>query len=305
VHAALRKILGPHVRQQGSVVAPERLRFDFAHHGPLDDATLARIEEEVNRHVWANLPVTTREMQYKEAIAAGAMAFFTEKYGDIVRVVDVPGVSLELCGGTHVPSTGQIALFRFTHETGAAAGVRRIEAVTGPGAYALIRKLQGELEDAAGALKTQPEHLVRRIEQLLEENRKLEKRVQDLLKTGGGQGEAGNVERIGDVELHIADSDLEDRDQIGLVMDAFRAGHRRAVSVLFTNGERPGIHVGVTDDLVAQGVKAGDIAAALAAVSGGKGGGRPHFASAGAGDPAKLGETRAQTAAIVRRLLAR
>src|SRR5205814_500146 len=205
VHAALRTILGPHVRQQGSVVAPERLRFDFAHHGPLDDPTLARIEEEVNRQVWANLPVTTREMPYKQAIAAGAMAFFTEKYGDIVRVVDVAGVSLELCGGTHVPSTGQIALFRFTHETGAAAGVRRIEAVT----------------------------------------------------------------------------------------------------VLFTNGERPGIHVGVTDDLVAQGVKAGDIAAALAAVSGGKGGGRPHFASAGAGDPAKLGETRAQTAAIVRRLLAR
>jgi alanyl-tRNA synthetase len=305
VHAALRRILGPHVRQQGSVVAPERLRFDFAHHGPVDDATLARIEEEVNRHVWENLPVTTREMKYKEAIAAGAMAFFTEKYGDVVRVVDVPGVSLELCGGTHVPSTGQIALFRFTHETGAAAGVRRIEAVTGPGAYALIRKLEGELEEAAGALKTQPEHLVRRIEQLLEENKQLEKRVEQLLKGGAGPRVTGNVEHIGDVELYVDESTLSDRDQIGLVMDAFRASHRRAVSVLFTNGERPGIHVGVTDDLVAQGVKAGDIAAALAAVSGGKGGGRPHFASAGAGDPGKLGETRAQTAAIVRRLLAR
>ena len=304
VHAALRKILGPHVRQQGSVVAPERLRFDFAHHGPVDDATLARIEEEVNRHVWANLPVTTREMKYKAAIAAGAMAFFTEKYGDVVRVVDVPGVSLELCGGTHVPSTGQIALFRFTHETGAAAGVRRIEAVTGPGAYALIRRLQGELENAAGALKTQPEHLVRRIEQLLEENKKLEKRMDELLKTGSGKRETGNVERIGDVELYIADSDLEDRDQIGLVMDAFRSSHKRAISVLFTNGERAGVHVGVTDDLVQQGVKAGDIANAIAAVSGGKGGGRPHFASAGAGDPAKLGETRAQTATIVKRLLA-
>jgi len=306
VHAALRKILGPHVRQQGSVVAPERLRFDFAHHGPLDDPTLARVEEEVNRHVWANLPVATREMKYKEAIAAGAMAFFTEKYGDIVRVVDVgEGVSLELCGGTHVPSTGQIALFRFTHETGAAAGVRRIEAVTGPAAYALIRKLEGELEDAAGALKTQPEHLVRRIEQLVDENKKLEKRIEELLRAGTVQRATGNVERIGDVELYVDESTLSDRDQIGLVMDAFRASHRRAVSVLFTNGERPGIHVGVTDDLVAQGVKAGDIAAALAAVSGGKGGGRPHFASAGAGDPAKLGETRAQTAAIVGRLLAR
>ena len=305
VHAALRKLLGPHVRQQGSVVAPERLRFDFAHHGPVDDPTLARIEEEVNRRIWENLPVTTREMKYKQAIAAGAMAFFTEKYGDIVRVVDVPGVSVELCGGTHVPTTGQIALFRFTHETGAAAGVRRIEAVTGPGAYALIRRLEGELEQAAGALKTQPEHLVRRIEQLLEENRKLEKRVGELLKGGTGKGEGGRVERIGDVEVHITDSDLEDREQIGLVMDAFRASHAQAISILFTNGERPSIHVAVTDDLISQGVKAGDIVSAIAAVSGGKGGGRPHFASAGAGDAAKLGEARAQATAIVARLLGR
>jgi len=304
VHAALRKILGPHVRQQGSVVAPERLRFDFAHHGPVDDATLARVEELVNTHIWENIPVTTREMKYKDAIAAGAIAFFTEKYGDIVRVVDVPGVSLELCGGTHVPSTGQIALFRFTHETGAAAGVRRVEAVTGPVAYELVRKLEEQVDEAASALKTQPEHLVRRIEQLLEENRKLEKRIDDMLRSGG-QRATGDVQRIGDIELHLTDSDLDDRDQIGLVMDAFRTSHKRAISVLFTNGERPGIHVAVTDDLVAQGVKAGEIAAAIAAVSGGKGGGRPHFASAGAGDPARLGEARAQAPAIVKRLLAR
>ena len=174
VHAALRRLLGPHVRQQGSVVAPDRLRFDFAHHGPLGDDTLARIEEEVNKHVWENLTVETREMKYPEALAAGAMAFFTEKYGDVVRVVDIPGVSLELCGGTHVAATGHIALFRFTHETGAAAGVRRIEAVTGPLAYELVRKLGVQLDEAAGVLKTQPEHLVRRIEQLLEENKKLE-----------------------------------------------------------------------------------------------------------------------------------
>src|SRR6266481_3334349 len=247
VHAALRKVLGPHVRQQGSVVAPDRLRFDFAHHGPVDDPTLARVEEEVNRHIWENLPVTTREMKYKEAIAAG----------------------------------------------------------TGPGAYGLIRKLEGELEQAAGALRTQPEHLVHRIEQLLEENKKLEKRVQELLKSGSGKGDSANVEQIGDVELHVADSDLTDRDQIGLVMDAFRSSHKRAISVLFTNGERAGVHVGVTDDLVQQGVRAGDIANAIAAVSGGKGGGRPHFASAGAGDPAKLGLARAQARAIVEGLLRR
>jgi len=305
VHAALRKILGAHVRQQGSVVAPDRLRFDFAHHGPIDDETLGRIEAEVNAHVWENLPVETRQMKYQDAITAGAIAFFTEKYGDIVRVVDVPGVSLELCGGTHVPTTGQIGLFRFTHETGAAAGVRRIEAVTGPGAYELIRKLEAQLEAAAGALKSQPEHLVRRIETLLEENRKLERRVEELLKGGTGKGEGGRVEKIGDVELHLDESAIDDRNQIAILMDAFRAQHKRAISVLFTNGERPGIHVAVTDDLLSEGVKAGEIAGAIAAVSGGKGGGRPHFASAGAGDPAKLSLARSEAPAIVRRLLGR
>jgi alanyl-tRNA synthetase len=303
VHAALRRVLGPHVRQQGSVVAPDRLRFDFAHHGPVDDAALARIEEEVNTHVWENLPVETREMTYPEALAAGAMAFFTEKYGDIVRVVDIPGVSLELCGGTHVSATGHIALFRFTHETGAAAGVRRIEAVTGPVAYELVRKLGGQLDEAAGVLKTQPEHLVRRIEQLLEENKKLEKRVAELLKTGGGKGEGGRVERIGDIELHVTDSDLEDRNQVGLVMDAFRAKHTQAIMVLFTAGARPGIHVAVTDDLIAQGVQAGDIAKAFAVSTGGTGGGRPHFASAGVGDPTLLAPTRARASGIIKRVL--
>ncbi len=302
VHAALRKILGTHVRQAGSVVAPERLRFDFSHHGPIADDELGAIEAEVNAHIWANVPVETREMKYKDAIDAGAMAFFTEKYGDVVRVVDVPGISLELCGGTHVGSTGQIALFRFTHETGAAAGVRRIEALTGPAAYRYGLELERRLDDAAGLLKAQPEHLVRRIETILEENKKLEKRVGELLKGGGGTGEGGSVERIGDVDLHVADSDLEDRTQIGVLMDGFRSKHKRAISVLFTKGGRPGIHVAVTDDLIAQGLKAGDIVNAIAATAGGRGGGRPHFASAGVGDPDRLGDAKSQTPAIVRKL---
>ena len=174
-----------------------------------------------------------------------------------------------------------------------------------PGAYELIRKLEAQLEAAAGALKSQPEHLVRRIETLLEENRKLERRVEELLKAGSGKRETGDVERIGDVELHIDESAIDDRNQIAILMDAFRARHQRAISVLFTNGERPGIHVAVTDDLVSEGVKAGEIAGAIAAVSGGKGGGRPHFASAGAGDPAKLALARSEAPAIVRRLLGR
>src|SRR6266446_3478930 len=165
-------------------MAPERLRFDFSHHGPIKGDQLAAIEAEVNAHVWENLPIETRQMAYKDAVAAGAMALFGEKYGDVVRVVDVRGVSVELCGGTHVGATGQIALFRFTHETGAAAGVRRIEALTGPAAYRYAVELQNRLSEAAGMLKTQPEHLTRRIESLLEENRKLEKQVGELLKAG-------------------------------------------------------------------------------------------------------------------------
>jgi alanyl-tRNA synthetase len=306
VHAALRKILGTHVGQQGSVVAPDRLRFDFSHHGPIDAATLARIEDEVNSHVWENVSIVTQEMPYKQAIKLGAMAFFTEKYGDIVRVVEVPGVSLELCGGTHVEATGEIGLFTFTHETGVAAGVRRIEAVTGPGAIRHARELERRLDEAADVLKAHPEQLAKRIEALLEENKKLERRMQDLLRKGSGAGgeNGGAVERIGDVELHLADSDLEDRTQIGLLMDAFRSRHKQAVSVLFTRGDRAGIHVAVTDDLVGRGIKAGDIANAIAAVSGGKGGGRRHFASAGAGDVAKLPLARARAAEIVRGILA-
>src|SRR2546426_987540 len=291
VHAALRKVLGTHVHQAGSVVAPERLRFDFSHQAPVKGDQFAAVEAEVNAHVWENLPIETREMAYKDAIAAGAMALFGEKYGDVVRVVDVPGVSLELCGGTHVPTTGQIALFRFTHETGAAAGVRRIEALTGPAAYRHALDLQSRLSEAAGLLKTQPEHLARRIEAMLEENKKLEKRVAELLK-GAGSGEQGAVQKIGDVELHVSESRLDDRNQIAALMDGFRAQHKRAISVLFTTGERAGIHVAVTDDLVSKGVKAGEIANAIASTTGGKGGGRPHFASAGVGDVPKLGGGR-------------
>jgi alanyl-tRNA synthetase len=302
VHAALRSILGTHVRQAGSVVAPERLRFDFSHHGPIKGDQLATIEAEVNAHVWENLPIETRQMAYRDAVAAGAMALFGEKYGDVVRVVDVPGVSLELCGGTHVSSTGQIALFRFTHETGAAAGVRRIEALTGPAAYRYALDMQQRLSEAAGLLKTQPEHLARRIEAMLEENRKLERRVAELLK-GAGSGEQGAVEKIGDVELHVSETELDDRNQIAAIMDGFRAKHKQAISVLFTRGQRAGIHVAVTDDLVSKGVKAGEIANAIASTTGGKGGGRPHFSSAGVGDLGLLPSTRSQTPSIVRKIL--
>jgi len=306
VHAALRAVLGPHARQAGSVVAPDRLRFDFTHHGPVGEGELKAIEEEVNAHIWDDLPIETRQMAYAEAIRAGAMALFGEKYGDRVRVVDIPEVSLELCGGTHVERTGQIGLFRFTHETGVAAGVRRIEAVTGPGAYAAVRRAELWLREAAEALRTQPDQLARRIESLLEEQRRLERQVGDLLRSGGAPtGQAAERTQAGDVTIVVDDAPVDDRQQVALLMDAFRARNRRAVSVLFTGGERAGVHVGVTDDLVAEGHRAGDLVNAIAAVSGGRGGGRPHFASAGVGDPGRVPEARQRAAAIVAELVAR
>jgi alanyl-tRNA synthetase len=274
------------------VVAPERLRFDFSHHAPISHADLSTIEEEVNRGIWANVAVETRELAYREALERGAMALFGEKYGDVVRMVEVGDISLELCGGTHVRTTGQIALFHFTGESGVAAGVRRIEAVTGPGAYRVVRELDERISAAAETLRTNPEHLSRRIETLLEEKRRLEKQVAELIR-GGGREVGGETRefQVGGVTVSVQESALTDRNQIGLMMDTFREQHRNSVAVLTTGGERPGIHVAVTDDLIARGIKAGDLVNHVAGLSGGKGGGRPHFASGSAGDQEKFKET--------------
>jgi len=298
VHYALRKHLGIHVRQQGSLVQPDRLRFDFSHHGPIDAATLHAIENEVNQLVLANDAVTTREMGYPDALALGAMAFFSEKYGDRVRVVQM-GPSIELCGGTHVRSTGQIGTFRFSGQTGVAAGVRRIEAVTGAGALRAVRDLEDRLAQVADALKAQPEHVVRRVEQLLEERHKLEARLAEALKSGGGGSITGEVADVHGVQVTIADTATDDRGEVGQIADRFREGKRNSVLVLFSNAGRGAIHVTLTDDLVGAGRKAGDLVNRIAALSGGKGGGRPHFASAGAGDPAKLPAARAATRGLV------
>src|SRR6266849_907007 len=291
VHAALRRILGMHVRQAGSVVAPERLRFDFSHHGPIKGDQLATIEAEVNAHVWENLPIETRQMAYPDAVAAGAMALFGEKYGDVVRVVDVPGVSLELCGGTHVAAAGPIAVFRFTHETGAAAGVRRIEALTGPGAYRYAIELQERLSEAAGLLKVPPEHLAKRIEAMLEENKRLEKRIEDLLKGGGGGGEVANVQIRG-VDFEIRRVQVEDKKQVAMMSDAFTLSHPGGVSVVGSgSAAKPStaVTVGIGNDLQRRGVfQANELVQFIASATGGRGGGRPHFASGSIGDPAKI-----------------
>ena len=298
VHLALRRHLGKHAGQAGSLVEPERLRFDFTHLGPIDPETLRAIERDVNEQIWANHETTTRQMAYRDALDLGAMAFFSEKYGDVVRVVQM-GDSIELCGGTHVRSTGQIGLFRFTGQGGVAAGVRRVEAVTGPGAYAALKELEDRLAGVAERLRAQPEHLLRKVDQLLEDRQKLDARLQEALRSGGPPATQGEIVQVDGVQLTIAETRTEDRTELGQIADTFREGKRQAVLVLFGTAGRGAIHVTLSDDLVSAGRKAGDLVNRIAAISGGKGGGRPHFASAGAGDPARLSEARARTPAVV------
>jgi alanyl-tRNA synthetase len=237
-------------------------------------------------------------MPYRDALDLGAMAFFSEKYGDVVRVVQM-GDSIELCGGTHVRSTGQIGLFRFTGQGGVAAGVRRVEAVTGPGAYAVLKELEDRLAGVAERLRAQPEHLVRKVDQLLEERQRLDARLQEALRSGGPAATEGEIVQVDGVQLTIAETQTEDRAELGQIADTFREGKRQAVLVLFGTAGRGAIHVTLSDDLVSAGRKADDLVNRIAAISGGKGGGRPHFASAGAGDLARLSEARAQTPAVV------
>jgi alanyl-tRNA synthetase len=298
VHAALRRVLGTHVRQQGSLVEPERLRFDFSHHGPIDPVTLAAIERDVNDQVLENSTVDTREMPYPEALKLGAMAFFSEKYGDVVRVVKM-GDSIELCGGTHVRTTGQIGLFRFAGQGGVAAGVRRIEAITGSGAYRAVLELQDRIRRIAETLKSQPDQLLRRTEQLMEDKAKLETRLAEALKGGSGAPAGGDQFEVKGVSVTVGETALENRDEVAAVADSFRGGNSGALLVLFSSAGRGAVHVAVTDDLVKAGRKAGDLASRIAAFGGGKGGGRPQFASAGIGDAGKLTAARAAVPSLI------
>ncbi len=299
LHWALRKHLGTHVRQQGSLVEPNRLRFDFSHHGPIDPKEFAGIERDVYDQVLENYPVDTREMAYNDALKLGAMAFFSEKYGDKVRVVTM-GPSIELCGGTHVRTTGQLGLFRLEGQGGVAAGVRRVEAITGPEAFTSVVNEEKLLEQAAESLKTKPDQLLRRLDQIRQEKEKLESRIEQLMRSGPLPGPAeGATTDIKGVAVTIGDTELENRDEVTSLADRFREGKSKSVLVLLSPAGRGAVHVALTDDLVKSGRKAGDLVNRLAQVSGGKGGGRPGFASAGAGDPTKLEAVRAAAPALI------
>jgi alanyl-tRNA synthetase len=310
LHAALRAVLGDHVVQRGSLVDADRLRFDFAHTGPMSAEERAEVEAIVNRGVWANHPVEISHRSYADAVAAGAMALFGEKYADEVRVVNIPGVSMELCGGTHVAWTGDIGLVRIVSESGVAAGVRRIEALTGRGAFQHFVAKESTLTSTAELLKTPPDNLRRRTEQLLEEKAEVEALLVEL-RAGGGAGEdlvhGEDIALDGGGEtsyrgLKLRARDVDDARKWG---DAFLTAGESGVAVLAVEmpGDKQALLAFVTDDLISRGVRADAVVREVATVVGGRGGGRPHMAQAGVENPERIDEALIAGAAAVRGLL--
>jgi alanyl-tRNA synthetase len=305
MHSALREVLGDAVHQAGSLVAPDRLRFDFTHHGPVKADKLAEVEAIVNREIWRALPVTWSEMPYPDARAKGAMALFGEKYGDVVRVVDVPGVSMELCGGTHVRNTSEIGLFVILSETGVASGVRRIEALTGPAAFAQLRSREDSLKHVAELVKSPVETVEKRIQQLLDERRALEKKLDEAMRGGGDdlQKLLAAAQPIGTngARLVFGEVAVSDAKALQAMGDALREQLRSGVGLLAARLEdgKGSLLVVVTDDLREKGIRADAIVRDVAAIAGGRGGGKPHMAQAGLPDASRIGEALAATPALV------
>ena len=296
VHAALRHQLGPHVRQAGSLVTPERLRFDFNHTRPVGEGPLAEIEDEVNAQIRGNLEVWSEELPYDQAIKAGALAFFGEKYGDQVTVVHMGDYSVELCGGTHVARTGDIGLFKVRGEAGVAAGVRRLEAATGEGALEAVRRHEAVLREIAGLLRGSEEEAAAKLEKLLAQQRELEKRIAELQgKLAGGQTRdvLADARRVDGITVLATRVDGLDDKGLREMADRLRERIKSGVVVLGTaQGERALLLAAVTKDLIGR-FHAGNIIKQLAPLVGGGGGGRPDFAQAGGKDPARLDEALA------------
>ena len=302
LHAALRRVVGPQAMQKGSLVAPDRLRFDFTHDAPLSEEEIARIEDLANDWIERNAAAVVREMSYPDAIEAGAIAIFEEKYGDQVRVISFGDFSTELCGGTHAAATGEIGLLKIVGETGIASGVRRIEALTGKGAIEHMRAQERTLQHLAGLLKSPVSELPVRVEKLLEERRAADQEIAKLRRAkqgaasadltanarevGGVKVVATRVEGVGGKELRAMVDDLRDKLASGVVLLAA------------VDGDRVTLALGVTKDLTKK-LRAGDLVREISRVVGGKGGGRPDFAQAGGNDPSKLEEAFAKLDELV------
>jgi alanyl-tRNA synthetase len=302
LHAALRHRLGGHVTQKGSLVAPDRLRFDFSHNKALTPEDIQAIEGEVNAHIRSNQPVNTRLMGADEAIAAGAMALFGEKYGDEVRVLsmgrggsgvqDGGSYSVELCGGTHVDALGDIALFKIVAESAVASGVRRIEALTGEAARQWLTERENRLKETAAALKASPEEVPARVATLIEERRRLERELAEAKKAlalgGGGRADAQGPEQIGGHGFigQVLDG-LDPKGLRGLVDEAKQRVGSGVVALVAVNEGRGTVAVGITDDLAGRRNAVDLVRLAVAALGGQGGGGRPDMAQGGGPDGGK------------------
>ncbi|MDG6777551.1 alanine--tRNA ligase [Thiomicrorhabdus sp. zzn3] len=302
LHAALRTVLGTHVQQKGSLVSPERLRFDFSHFEPITAAQLREIEQLVNRQIMLNEAVSTSEMDIESAKAKGAMALFGEKYGDVVRVVDMGDFSVELCGGTHVNSVGEIGPFRIVSESGIASGVRRIEAATGEKAWAMIYEDEARLEQIAQTVKSDKNQVADKVEQVMADYKALEKelkQIQSKMAASQGADLAGQAQEINGVKVLAAKMEGADNNTLRDTLDKLKDKLEPAVILLAaTEGEKVMLVAGVSKSATDR-FKAGELVNHVAQQVGGKGGGRPDMAQAGGKDPSKLDEALASVSAWV------
>jgi alanyl-tRNA synthetase len=306
LHAALRQVLGSHVKQAGSLVAPDRLRFDFVHFSAVSREQLDEIERIVTAQILRNLAVVTEVRSTEEAMAAGAMALIGEKYGDRVRVVTVPGFSMELCGGTHVRATGDIGPFVITEESGVAAGVRRIEALTGAGALAWMQQQRDTLGSIIGALNTTPAQSVDVIHRLQADVRRLGREVESLkmkAAMGGGANAGDEITTVEGVKLIAKRVSGLEKGALRGLSDTLRDRLGSGIVVLASeNDGKVALVVGVSKDLTSR-VKAGSLVKELAPIVGGGGGGRPDFAEAGGKDAGKIDELLAAAPRVVQSAL--
>lgn len=291
---ALRNVLGNHVEQAGSHVTHDKLRFDFTHFQPLTDDEIRRVEEEVNLKIMEGLNIVTKEMSIEEAKKLGAMALFGEKYGSTVRVVNMDDYSVELCGGTHISNTSEAGTFKIVSETGVAAGVRRIEALTSNNAINYYKNLESLIKDFSKLLKAEPSMLIKKTEQLMEDNKKVKQENEKLkakLSKGAADDLLNNVVDIDGVKLLAAN--IEDQDMNGLrnLGDSLKQKLGEGVIVLTTSkGSKVNLVVMATDEAIKKGAHAGNLIREVAGVVGGGGGGRPNMAQAGGKNPEKIEE---------------
>ncbi len=291
LHAVLRQVLGDHVKQSGSMVGPDRLRFDFTHFSQVDGDTLNRIETLVNDRVRENAAVSLDEMEVEEAFKSGATALFEEKYGDRVRVISVSDFSKELCGGTHTARTGDVGLFKILAETSVAAGIRRIEALTGDAAVSHVQRNSEILQKAALLLRERPETLVQRLEKLLSDQKKLEKEVEQMktsMAAKSAENTDGDIREINGIKVIVKKVVVDKPNMLRDLADRFRDRIQSGVVVLGSvSGEKVLLIASVTKDLVGR-YHAGEIVKLLAEKVGGGGGGRPDMAQAGGTQPENL-----------------